>query len=208
MVLDLEQLADVRTVAEAPGVAGRRRCTTSELLDAATAAALARERPDVHVTCLDPGLVLGTGLSRQHPASARRLTTSLAPLLGAVVPLASTPRASGLALARLLLEVPAPAVSGACVDHHLRTVPASSEAQDPAFPAEVLRDGRALLPTQGSRAAADVVLPGHFVPWWRPTSSVPRCRCPWVRPGGSPLLDRAPQQERARDGEGHREVGQ
>ena len=132
---------------EAPGVAGRRRYTTSKLLNAATAAALARERPDVHVTCLDPGLMLGTGLSRQYPAVLRRLTTVLAPVLGAVLPFGSTPQASGLALARLLLEVPAPAASGAYVDHHLRTVPASRRAQDLTFQAHVLRESRALLST-------------------------------------------------------------
>ena len=49
---------------EAPGVAGRRRYTTSKLLNAATAAALARERPDIHVTTFDPGLMLGTGSPR------------------------------------------------------------------------------------------------------------------------------------------------
>ena len=132
---------------EAPGVAGRRRYTTSKLLNAATAAALARERPDVHITCLDPGLMLGTGLSRQYPTVLRRLTTVLAPVLGAVLPFGSTPQASGLALARLLLEVPAPAASGAYVDQYLRTVPASRRAQDPAFQAQVLHDSRALLPT-------------------------------------------------------------
>jgi NAD(P)-dependent dehydrogenase (short-subunit alcohol dehydrogenase family) len=130
---------------EAPGVAGRRRYTTSKLLNAATAAALARERPDVHVTCFDPGLMLGTGLSRQYPAAARRLTTLLAPALGGVLPFASTPRSSGRALARLLLEVPAPAASGAYVDHRLRTVPASVRARDAGFQAQVLRDSRALL---------------------------------------------------------------
>lgn len=132
---------------EAPGVAGRRRYTTSKLLNVATTAALARERPDVHLTCLDPGLMLGTGLSRQYPAVLRRLTTVLAPVLGAVLPFGSTPQASGLALARLLLEVPAPAASGAYVDHHLRTVPASRRAQDLTFQAQVLHDSRALLST-------------------------------------------------------------
>jgi len=130
---------------EEPGVAGRRRYTTSKLLNAATAAAIARERPDVHVTTFDPGLMLGTGLSRQYPAAVRRLTTVLAPALAIVIPFASTPRASGQALARLLLEVPAPAASGAYVDHRLRTQPASAQARDAGFQAEVLRDSRALL---------------------------------------------------------------
>jgi NAD(P)-dependent dehydrogenase (short-subunit alcohol dehydrogenase family) len=130
---------------EAPGVAGRRRYTTSKLLNAATAAALARERPDVHVTCFDPGLMLGTGLSRDYPAAARRLTTLLAPALAMLLPFASSPKASGRALARLLLEDPAPVPSGAYVDHRLRTVPASERARDAGFQAEVLGDSRALL---------------------------------------------------------------
>jgi NAD(P)-dependent dehydrogenase (short-subunit alcohol dehydrogenase family) len=138
---------------EEPGVAGRRRYTTSKLLNAATAAAIARERPDVHVTTFDPGLMLGTGLSRQYPAAVRRLTTVLAPALAIVIPFASTPKASGQALARLLLEVPAPAASGSYVDHRLRTQPASAQARDASFQAEVLRDSRALLapPTDQTR---------------------------------------------------------
>jgi NAD(P)-dependent dehydrogenase (short-subunit alcohol dehydrogenase family) len=136
----------------APAVAGRRRYTTSKLLNAAAAAGLARERPDVHVTCFDPGLMLGTGLSRQYPAAVRRVTTLLAPALGAVLPFASTPRASGGALARLLLEVPAPAASGAYVDHRLRTLSASERARDAGFQAEVLRESRALV-ALGHRAA-------------------------------------------------------
>jgi protochlorophyllide reductase len=129
---------------EAPGVAGRRRYTTSKLLNAATAAALARERPDVHVTCFDPGLMLGTGLSRQYPTPVRRLTTLLAPAL-AMLPFASTPQSSGRALARLLLDVHPPAASGAYVDHRLRTLPASDRARDPAFQTKSLHDSRTLL---------------------------------------------------------------
>lgn len=130
---------------EAPGVAGRRRYTTSKLLNAATAAAVAGERPDIHVTCFDPGLMLATGLSRQYPSFARRVTTLLAPGLAAVVPLASTPRISGRVLARLLLDDPPPAASGAYVDHRLRTVAASERARDVAFQTQVLHDSRALL---------------------------------------------------------------
>ena len=130
---------------EAPGVAGRRRYTTSKLLNAAVAAALAREHRDVHVTCVDPGLMLGTGLSRQYPALLRRATTLLAPAVGKLLPFGSTPQASGRALARLLLEVPPPAASGAYVDHRLRTLPASDRARDAGFQADVLRDSRALL---------------------------------------------------------------
>ena len=146
---DVNAWAHAEDGGEAPGVAGRRRYTTSKLLNAATAAALAREHPGVHVTCLDPGLMLGTGLSRQYPPAARRLTTLLAPALARVLTFASTPEASGVALARLLLDTPPPAASGAYVDHRLRTVPASQRAQDPGFQAQVLHDSRALLTSAG-----------------------------------------------------------
>jgi NAD(P)-dependent dehydrogenase (short-subunit alcohol dehydrogenase family) len=132
---------------EAPGVAGRRRYTTSKLLNAATTAGLAREHPGVTVTCFDPGLMLGTGLSRQYPAFVRRVTTLLAPAIAAVVPGASTPKRSGRALARLLLDVPSPASSGAYVDDRLRTRPAAERARDVEFQTKVLRDSRALLDT-------------------------------------------------------------
>ncbi len=131
---------------EAPGVAGRRRYTTSKLLNAATAAAVARERPDVHVTCVDPGLMLDTGLSREYPALVRRLTTAAAPVVAALLPaFGSTSRRSGAVLARLLAEVPPPAPSGAYLDHRLRVRSASDRARDPEFQARVLRDSRALL---------------------------------------------------------------
>jgi len=124
----------------------RRRTSSRRSSSArATVAALARERPDVHVTCFDPGLMLGTGLSRQYPPAARRLTTLLAPALGILLPFSSSPQSSGRALARLLLEVPAPAATGAYVDHRLRTLPASERARDAGFQADVLRDSRAVL---------------------------------------------------------------
>lgn len=136
---------------EKPGVAGRRRYTTSKLLNAATAAGVARERPDVHVTCFDPGLMLGTGLSRQYPSAAQRVTGLLAPVLARALPFGSTPQASGLALARLLLDEPAPAASGAYVDFRLRTLPASERARDADFQDEVLRDSRALYAASTAR---------------------------------------------------------
>ncbi len=129
---------------EPPATAGRRRYTTSKLLNTATAAALARERPEVHVTCFDPGLMLGTGLSRQYPPMARRLTTWLTPIL-ALAPFASTPQRSGAALSRLLLDEPSPAESGAYLDYRLHTLPASAQARDQIFQDTSLHDSRQLL---------------------------------------------------------------
>lgn len=107
--------------------------------------AAVRERSGVAVPPIEllrPGLMLGTGLARQYPPVTRRLTTLLAPALGMVLPFASTPQSSGRALARLLLELPPPAASGAYVDHRLRTLPASERARDAGFQADVLRDSR------------------------------------------------------------------
>jgi NAD(P)-dependent dehydrogenase (short-subunit alcohol dehydrogenase family) len=146
---DIDTWAHADDSDEAPGPAGRRRYTTSKLVNAATVGGLARERPDVHVTCFDPGLMLGTGLSRQYPPVVRRLTTLISPALAKVLPFASTPQSSGAALARLLLDVPPPAASGAYVDHRLRTLPASERARDADFQTEVLRDSRAILADSG-----------------------------------------------------------
>ncbi len=135
---------------EPAATAGRRRYTTSKLLNAATAAGLARERPDVHINCFDPGLMLGTGLSRQYPPLARRLSTFFAPVIAMALPLASTPKRSGAALARLLLDEPPPAESGAYVDYRLHTLPASTQARNQAFQDRVLADSRRLLGTGDS----------------------------------------------------------
>jgi len=53
--------------------AGLRRYATTKQLAAATAAGLARERPDVHFATFDPGLMPGTGLARQYPPPLRLL---------------------------------------------------------------------------------------------------------------------------------------
>lgn len=124
--------------------AGLRRYTTSKLLAAATAGALARERPDVHVTCFDPGMMPGTGLARQHPAPVRALWSSALKGLR-VLPFASSPRASGRALATLICQQPPAVASGSYLDHRLRAVAASSRTRDTASQDSVLRQSRQLL---------------------------------------------------------------
>jgi NAD(P)-dependent dehydrogenase (short-subunit alcohol dehydrogenase family) len=141
---ELAQLARDEGDGAGPGPAGRRRYLTTKLLAAATAAALARERPDLNVTCFDPGLMPDTDLARDYPLPVRLLLRALAPTLRPL-PFASSPQASGRALARLLLDDPAPAPSGADVDHRLRVVAASARARDLAFQEAVLRDSRAPL---------------------------------------------------------------
>ena len=141
---DLAALARAGQDSESPRTAGLRRYTTSKLLAAATAAALARERPDMHVTCFDPGLMPGTGLARQYPAPVRALWSTV--LKGVrVLPFASSPAASGRAFAALLCDEPSPVPSGSYVDHRLRTTGPSLRARDTAYQDTVLRQSRQLL---------------------------------------------------------------
>lgn len=143
---DLASVARPGPDAESARTAGLRRYATSKLLAAATAAGLARERPDVHVICFDPGLMPGTGLARQYPAALRALWSTV--LKGmTVLPFASSPAASGRALAALLCDEPPPAPSGSYVDHRLRVIPASIRAQDIGYQDSVLRQSRQLLTT-------------------------------------------------------------
>jgi NAD(P)-dependent dehydrogenase (short-subunit alcohol dehydrogenase family) len=131
---------------EPPRRAGLRRYATTKLLAAATAAALAREHPGVHVSCFDPGLMPGTGLARQYPAPVRALwATALRGLR--VLPFASSAAASGRALAELVRADPPPVPSGGCVDHRLRPLLPSLRARDAAYQDAVLQQSRALLRT-------------------------------------------------------------
>lgn len=155
---DVAGLAHADDGGEGAGVAGRRRYTTSKLMNAATAAGLARERPELHVTCFDPGLMPGTGLAREYAPALRLLLSTFAPGLRAL-PFASSPQASGRALARLLLDDPAPVPTGAYVDYRLRPVPASARARDAAFQDAVLRDSRALLEGRARGERAHHALP-------------------------------------------------
>lgn len=135
-----------------PLTAGMIRYTTSKLLLTALVGALSRERPDVHVLGFDPGVMPGTGLARHQPPVARALWGSVLRALR-VLPFASSPTASGHALAALLdgdVDVP----SGTVVDQRLRPVTPSVRARDTGYQDAVLRDCRRLLAT-GPQPAAD-----------------------------------------------------
>jgi len=104
---------------------GRQRYTTSKLHTTALTAAYAREHPQIHWTCFDPGLMPGTGLARDHAPWQRALWSTLYRAL-TVLPFASTPRRSGQALAHVVLDDPAPAISGSVIDFRLRPGPRSA----------------------------------------------------------------------------------
>lgn len=123
--------------------AGRRRYSTSKLLSTAVTGAYARDRTDVHFGCLDPGLIITTGLTRNYPPLVQRATKALARPVG-LLPFASTEERSGAALAALLLAEPAPAASGVVLDHHRRPAKISTRAADPVFQDEALLETRRL----------------------------------------------------------------
>ena len=140
----IEELARPVPDSQAPLTAGMRRYVTTRQLAIATSAALARERPDVHVTAFDPGLMPGTGLARQYPLAVRLIWGTLARGL-TLLPFVSTPVASGSALAALLTQEPPPAPSGSYVDYRLRDTKRSRRAADVQYQAEALRASREFL---------------------------------------------------------------
>ncbi len=127
----------------ATNASGAQRYTTSKLLTTATALGLAREHPDRHITCLDPGFMPGTGLTRNRSASQRLLFSVVSPLMTRL-PFATTPKHSGRALTALLLDEPAPVATGAVVDSRLQPGVASVRALDEAFQDDVIRTSRML----------------------------------------------------------------
>ncbi|MBE2317189.1 hypothetical protein DVA67_014500 [Solirubrobacter sp. CPCC 204708] len=117
--------------------AGRTRYAGSKLLVTALTLALARTRPDSNVCAIDPGLMPASGLAREYPAAARRISGLLTPLITRL-PFASTPERSGSVLARLLLEAEAP--SGTVLDHRGRPARLSGRARDREFEDEVINE--------------------------------------------------------------------
>lgn len=131
--------------------AGRSRYAGTKLLATALTLALARARPDLHVTAIDPGLMAATGLARDYPAPARRALSTLSPLISRL-PFASTPERSGAVLASLLLDDDIP--SGTVLDHRGRPARISERARDHAFQAEVLNELSRLVGGSSSLSSA------------------------------------------------------
>lgn len=112
----VEALARGDVDAETERQAGFDRYATSKLLAMATSMELARRFPDTVFTCLDPGLMPGTGLARQAPPLVRMAWSHVLPLLVPLMSGASTPERSAAVGSRLLLE-PGFAKTGVVYDH-------------------------------------------------------------------------------------------
>ena len=124
---------DLARPAAAPrsGAAGRTAYATSKLAAIHHVHELARRLPaGITANAFDPGLMPGTGLARDFPAPVRAVWDRLLPRLVPRLPFASTPQASGEALAALAADPAWDGVSGAYVDRGqvIRSSPASYDA--------------------------------------------------------------------------------
>lgn len=123
---------------------GMERYVTSKALLTAYALGLARERPDLHVTAYNPGLMPGTQLDRDHPLPFRVLWAAASRAM-VLLPFASTVQRSARALASLACDIPASAPSGSYVDFRMSVGQPSRAVSAPSTQMEVLRDARAFL---------------------------------------------------------------
>ncbi|MCX4091782.1 SDR family NAD(P)-dependent oxidoreductase [Nocardia sp. alder85J] len=113
------ELARPSETGGSPGAVGRRRYTTSKLCNVLTTYALARQLdtgavpPPITVNAFDPGLMPGTGLGRDYGGIQGLAWRYLLPALTVVPGInVHTPRRSGQALARLVLDPELAGVTG------------------------------------------------------------------------------------------------
>jgi NAD(P)-dependent dehydrogenase (short-subunit alcohol dehydrogenase family) len=120
---------------DGPFVAGQRRYSTSKLANIYFTYALARRLPaGVTANAFDPGLMPGTGLTREAPAPIRfvanRVLPHAMPLLRRVyTPNVHTVGESGEALGRLVTDPDLAGVTGKYFEG-LREIPSSDESYD------------------------------------------------------------------------------
>lgn len=127
-----DESLDIEAIAGGSIASGMRRYSTSKLHATALAPAWARVNPDVHWTAFDPGLMLGTGLARDHGRLTRGIMRAVGPALR-LLPFASTVGRSSQALARLALDEPAPFISGEVVSYRFQAAARSKTAADPQY---------------------------------------------------------------------------
>ena len=92
-----------------------------------------------------------TGLARDYPAPARRMLSTLSPLISRL-PFARRQSVQGAVLASLLLDDDVP--SGTVLDHRGRPARISERARDRAFQAEALNELSRLVGGSSSLSSA------------------------------------------------------
>jgi NAD(P)-dependent dehydrogenase (short-subunit alcohol dehydrogenase family) len=126
-----------------------RRYSTTKLANVYFTYGLAPRLPaGITVNAFDPGLMPGTGLAREYPAVARfawhAILPRVIPLLRLIlVKNIHTPKESGAALARLIVDPALAATSGRYFEG-LREIPSSAESYDKDRAEELWRESATL----------------------------------------------------------------
>ena len=126
-----------------------RRYSTTKLANVYFTYGLAPRLPEgTTVNAFDPGLMPGTGLARDYPAVARfawhAILPRLIPLLRLILTKnIHTPKESGSALARLIVD-PALAATNGKYFEGMREIPSSAESYDEGRAQELWRDSAIL----------------------------------------------------------------
>ncbi|HEX4459576.1 MAG TPA: SDR family NAD(P)-dependent oxidoreductase [Polyangia bacterium] len=131
--------------------AARDRYATSKLANVATMVELARRHAPAELQsfALDPGLMPGTGLARNHPARLQAVWNYILPLLTPLLtpffPGASTVKRSGAALAWLLTDGALAGQTGRYFNYRRREIAPSADARDPALAARIVDESLAFV---------------------------------------------------------------
>lgn len=118
---------------------------TSKQCNLATAMALARETPRVHVNAVEPGFNPGTSLAREASGSVRFVLKYILPLLAPFMKFWSNPKRAARVVTKVLLNESGQ--TGVYFDDGGHPMLGSALARDPKFQDRVVAETRALLST-------------------------------------------------------------
>lgn len=116
---------------------------TSKQCNIATALALARENPRLHVNAVEPGIMFNTGLHANMNAFFVILAHYIVPLMAPFIKVLSTPKRAARVIARILIDTSGQ--SGVYYDEGGRPMQGSALLRDPEFQDRVVAETRALL---------------------------------------------------------------
>jgi NAD(P)-dependent dehydrogenase (short-subunit alcohol dehydrogenase family) len=116
---------------------------TSKQCNIATAMALARENPLLHVNAIEPGVMFNTGLHGEANTPRLILMRVMVPLLAPFVKFLSTPQRAARVITRILLDKSGQ--TGVYYDEAGHPMQGSATVRDPAFASRVVAETRAWL---------------------------------------------------------------
>lgn len=123
--------------------AGYDAYATSKQCNIASALALAREQPRLHINAVEPGIMFNTGLHGHLNPALYVLAYCLAPLLAPIVKVLSTPKRAARVFAAILTDTSGR--TGVYYDEGGRPMAGSAQVRDPEFQDRVVAETRALL---------------------------------------------------------------